>query len=603
MKTNLRIVYLLLSLCCLNSTVMAQTPSTTQEGNNVSSTMNSTALGSEIEEVRRQLREQQREIEQLRSMLLQQSEIIEKLQNNAAQTTSTVGMQTATIATQASSAPASTQTDTIEARVGRVEEQSKKTTEAIARNQLGTIGFSGDLRMQYDSLYGLLNNAPNVNDPIIVGNELSSRHRIRYRLRFAVRGKIGGDVFSGAYAANGERRTEREFEWGIRLAAGNLTNPASPNAILTDFFSRKPIALDQIYVQWRPRPAPGLRIIAGKFEPTWARTEMTLDNDIQVEGVSEVYARDIRNSFVKNITFSAWQLPMLERGTTFIRNTNGTVNIEESNRAGRDLAMFGAQLQTRFALSPNTNLTLAATNLYYANTNAINPIQVFGATLQLPVTITIPATATTPSQTATGVATIPRELLISGNGNLGLSAATNNAVNRDGRLASGFNLVDLLAQFEFKQYKYNPVTLIFDYVRNTQTRDVIIADASGSNRFLPNNENDGVWAEFRFQNLQRKRGNDFNAPVRGDFLISYTFLRIEKDAILTPFNWDDLVQPSDVQAHRLFFGYTIDPRVTLNFTGLFSQRLSGLLGAFGMNPPGSLNRNTNRIQIDTIFRF
>lgn len=193
--------------------------------------------------------------------------------------------------------------------------------------------------------------------------------------------------------------------------------------------------------------------------------------------------------------------------------------------------------------------------------------------------------------------------MVSGNGNLGLSAGTNNAVNRDGRLASGFNLVDLIAQLEFKQLRYNPLTFIFNYVRNTQTRDVVAADSAGNNRFLLNNEGDGVWAEFRFQSLRKKRASDFNAPVVGDFLLSYTFLRIEKDAVLTPFNWDDLIQGSDIRGHRIFFGYTVDPRVTFNFTGLFNQRLNGLNGAFGTNPPGSLNRYTNRIQFDTVFRF
>ncbi|MDQ3713025.1 MAG: putative porin, partial [Acidobacteriota bacterium] len=466
MKTNLRVLFLLLSFYITHSAVMAQSPSPTQESNSASSSATPAAQAPDIEEVRRQLREQQKQIEQLRSMLSQQSKIIEGLQSNAAQTTPTT-TQAPTVSTQDANVAASPQTDTIESRLGNIEEQSKRTTDATARNQLGTLGFSGEIRMQYDSIYGLLNNAPNVNDPAIIGNDLSSRQRLRYRLRFAVRGKIGGDVFSGAYAANGEQRTEREFEWGIRFAAGSLANPASANQILTDFFSRKPIALDQVYVAWRPRPVPGLRIIAGKFEPTWTRTEMTIDNDLQVEGVSEVYSRDIRDSFVKNVTFSLWQLPMLERGTSFVRNANGTVNIEESRRAGQDLAMFGAQLQTRFALSPNTNLTLAAANLHYANTDAINPIQVFGANLQLPVTITIPATVTTPSQTVTGVATIARDALVSGNSNLGLSVATNAAVNRDGRLASGFNLVNLLAQLELKQYKYNPMTFIFDYVRNT----------------------------------------------------------------------------------------------------------------------------------------
>ncbi len=556
----------------------------------------STEKSSEMEDVKRQLREQQKQIDQLQRMIEQQSKIIAQMQNNPAPSD-----QSATVNVPAN--PTQTSENDVEARLAKVEEQSKKTTESVAKNQLGNLGFSGEIRMQYDSIYGQLNNAPNIENPAILGNELSSRQRIRYRLRFAIRGKIGGDVFSGFYNSSGEKRMDKEFEWGIRFSSGSLSNPVSPNPVLTDFFSRKPIGIDQAFVSWRPRFAPGFRIIAGKFEPTWARTELTIDNDLQVEGVSQIFSRDIKNSFLKNITFSAWQLPMLERGTTFVRNANGTVNIEESRRAGRDLGLFGAQLQSKFALNSKTNLTLSVADLFFANTDAINPIQVFGSNLQLPVTITIPATATTPAQTVTGVVNIPRELLLSGNGNLGLSAATNAAINRNGRLASGFNLVDLLAQIEFKQYKYNPMAFVFNYVRNTQTSDVVVADSAGNDRILPNNENDAIWAEFRIQSLRKKRGSDFGAPVVGDILASYTFLRIEKDAVLTPFNWDDMVQPSDVRAHKLFFSYTVDPRVTFNITGLFNQRPNGLLGPFGTTPPNSLNRSTTRLQFDTVFKF
>lgn len=551
----------------------------------------------EIEEVKRRLAEQGEEIKQLREMVLQQARLIDTLQQTGGRAETAQSPAPA-----AAPPPPAAQTAAVEDRLTKVEEQAKRTQTAIEKNQLGTLGFSGDLRMQYDSLYGLLNTAPNVTDPAVLGNELSSRQRVRFRLRFAVTGKLGRDVFTGAYAG-GEKRLDKEFEWGFRLSSGSLPNPVSPNPVLTDFFSRKPIALDRAYVAWRPRPLPGLRVIAGKFEPNWTRTEMTIDNDLQVEGVGQTFSRDIKNSFLTNLTLSAWQLPLLERGTNFIKNADGTVNIAESRRSGRDLALFGAQLQTSFRLSPLTDLTVSAANLHFANTASINAVQVFGNNLQLPVTVTIPATATAPSQTVTGVATIARELLVSGNANLGLASATNAAVNRDGRLASGFNLVDLIARLDFKQFRHAPVTIIFDYVRNTQTRDVIVAGPAGENVFLPNEENAGVWAEFRVQNLRRTRKADFGQPVSGDMLFSYTFLQIEKDAVLTPFNWDDLVQPSDIRAHRLFFSYTVDPRVTLNITGLFNRRLNGLLGPFRTTPPGSLDRDTVRLQFDTVFRF
>ena len=105
-------------------------------------------------------------------MLAQQAQVIDKLQNNSSQATQTTNVT-------AQTNPAVTPKDTIEDRLTKVEEQTKKTNESIAKNQLGTLGFSGDLRMQYDSQYGLLNNAANVNNSAILGNELSSRQRIR----------------------------------------------------------------------------------------------------------------------------------------------------------------------------------------------------------------------------------------------------------------------------------------------------------------------------------------------------------------------------------------------------------------------------------------
>ena len=101
--------------------------------------------------------------------------------------------------------------------------------------------------------------------------------------------------------------------------------------------------------------------------------------------------------------------------------------------------------------------------------------------------------------------------------------------------------------------------------------------------------------------LLRKRRGD---PVsRGDLMFDYTLTRIEKDAILSPFNASDLGLSTDVRVHRLIFGYALDPKVALAFTGFFTQRPTGLLGAFGQTPPGSLNRTGSRLQFDTIFRF
>jgi hypothetical protein len=320
---------------------------------------------------------------------------------------------------------------------------------------------------------------------------------------------------------------------------------------------------------------------------------MTFDADIQPEGINESYSRDFKTGVLKNLTLTAWQLPMLERQSTFVLGADGLANLDASRRGGRDLALYGAQARTRLALGKQSALTLSAADLYYSGTQFISPAQFFGGQLQVPVTVTIPATGGAPSQTVTGFAALPRDLLVAGS-SLGVSIANTNAVNRDGRLSSGFNLVDLIARLELTHHKRFPVTLLFDFVANTQAHDVVVvAGAGGANRLIPNDENHGYWAEIQAG----------KARERGDLLFNYTFMRIEKDAVLTPFNFSDILQPSDVRAHRMIFTYTADPRVTFTVTGLVSERPHGLAGAFGTTSAGSLNRPTTRLQLDTVFRF
>ncbi|HEX8139068.1 MAG TPA: putative porin [Pyrinomonadaceae bacterium] len=592
---------LLLSAVCVVSSLKAsaQTPAAAATvnaavNNEAPAAAATTAASAEMEEVLRQLREQRAELERMRALISEQSSLIEGLRQRVEQNerqqqaaaapgtvrTSDMALSDATLARttgDAAQAPSARpqQEQGTDARLGRVEEQVKKTGEALTR-QLGSISFSGDLRFRYEAFYGQLNALANGANPAILGNELSTRQRFRFRARLNMRGQIG-----------------KEFDWGVRLTTGSLADAISGNQTMTDFFNRKPFALDNAFIAWTPQRVPGLRIQAGKFDVPWLRTELTIDNDLTPEGVSEIYSRAFKGSSLKNLTFVAWQLPFLERASGFVRNSNGTVNLEESGRAGRDLALYGAQLRARFEPSQTLALTLSAADLFYSGTQFISPVQVFGNQLQLPVTFTIPATANAAAQTVTTQVLIPRDLLVSGNGNLGLSVANNNAVNRDGRLASGFNLIDLIGRLDLTGSKRWPIALIFDFVHNTQTRDVSVAGPGGTTLFLHNGENNGYWAE-----LQVGRARD-----RGDMLLGYTFVRIEKDAVLTPFNASDIFQQSDMLTHRLTFNYTADPRVTLTFTAFIGQRPNGLLGVFGATPQGSLNGATTRLQFDTTFRF
>jgi len=455
-----------------------------------------------------------------------------------------------------------------------VEDRLKKVETRVS--EIGAIKFSGDIRLRSESIFGQQNILANGDNPALLGNELSPRHRMRLRARLQMRGSVTD-----------------EFDWGLRFATGSFADNISTNQTLTDFFNRKPFGLDQAFVTYKPKRVAGLRLQGGRFEPPWTFTEMTIDNDLMVDGFNESYTRSFKKSALKELTFVAWQLPMLERNSAFVRNANGTVNIDQSRRGGRDLALYGGQARARFEPNPKVALSLSVSDLFFSGTQFISPVQVFGSQLLLPITFTIPASGTTPAQTITTQVAISRDLLVAGNAGLGLTNASNNATNRDGRLASGYNLVDMLARLELKHSKRWPVTLLMNFVANTQAHDVVTAGTGGADLLLPNNENQGFWGEVQVG----------QAKVHGDTQFGYTFMRVEKDAVLTPFNFSDITQQSDVRVHRFLFGYTLDPRVTFNVVGIVTDRLHGLLGPFAATPPGSLNRSTFRLQFDTVLKF
>lgn len=504
------------------------------------------------------LERQSQRIDQLQRTVTEQQELIRLLAGKVTPPTTSPAVITVSAETE----PPATQTPAIEDRLKKAETRL---------SELGNIRFSGDIRLRSESFFGLTNNLATGGNPAILGNDLSQRHRMRLRARLAMRGTVSD-----------------EFEWGLRLATGSLADNISTNQTLTDFFNRKPFALDQAFITYKPKRLPGLRLQGGKFEAPWTNTELTFDSDLMFEGFNESYSHTSKKSVLRDLTFIAWQLPFLERNSAFVRNSDGTVNIDQSRRGGRDLGLFGGQLRARFEPSAKVALNLSVADLYYWGTQHISPVQVFGPSLQLPVVVSLPGGGTVTSQVV-----IPRDFLVAGNANLGLTTASNNAVNRDGRLASGFNLVDMIARLELKHSKRFPVVLLADFVTNTRTRDVVTAGPGGADLILPNNENNGFWGEIQVGQTR----------ARGDMLFGYTFMRIEKDAVLTPFNMSDITQQSDMRGHRLSFSYAADPRVVFTVTGIVTERPTGLLGAFGLTPIGSLNRPTTRLQLDTVLRF
>lgn len=550
----------------------------------------------------------------LEQMLLEQGQRLNQLQQTIAEQQETIRLLASKLngpdrSNEAAGLAATTDSTNMAATAGTAATMGSQPQAAPAAKptvedrlkKLEAIKIEGDLRVRSESFFGLTNTLFSGNNPAVFGNDLTSRHRMRLRARLKMSGSFGAETDWCK-----ENRC-KEFEWGLRLATGSFADTNATNQTLTDFFNRKPFALDLAYISYRPKALGGhLQLQGGKFETPWlvrydlpwSNSELMWDNDITVDGFSESYTHTSKSSVLKELKFVAWQLPMLERNSAFVRNPNGTINLDQSRRDGRDLALYGGQIRGRLEPNSKTALTLSGADYYFSGTQFISPVQVFGNNLLLPVVVTIPGTGGNPPQVITTQVAIPRDMLVAGNANLGVTTASNNAINRDGRLASGYNLVNLLARLDLKHSERWPVSLIFNFVTNTQTHGVVTAGPGGADLILPNSENNAYWAEIQVGKAKQK----------GDLAFAYTFMQIEKDAVLTPFNFSDLTQQSDSRAHRFQFGYTAlaverDPRVVFAVTGIITERLNGLFGPFVPTPAGSLNRATTRLQFDTILRF
>src|SRR5258705_7480558 len=264
----------------------------------------------------------------------------------------------------------------VSSKPASIEDRLKKVETRVS--EIGAIKVSGDIRLRSESIFGQQNILANGDNPALFGNELSPRHRMRLRARLQMRGSVND-----------------EFEWGLRFATGSFADNISTNQTLTDFFNRKPFALDQAFVTYKPKRLAGLRLQGGRFEPPWTFTEMTIDNDLMVEGFNESYTRAFKKSALKELTLVAWQLPMLERNSAFVRNANGTVNIDQSRRGGRDLALYGGGSRWRFQPRSEIALHLFVLDILFFRTQFIFPVQGFCRPLLLSFTITTPASRAT----------------------------------------------------------------------------------------------------------------------------------------------------------------------------------------------------------------
>jgi hypothetical protein len=366
-----------------------------------------------------------------------------------------------------------------------------------------------------------------------------ARERERYRLRFNVNTKVDND-----------------FTLGLSLASGDLGDPISTNSTMTGFYTRKPIAIDKAFAAYNPHSFKPFTLTAGKFGYTVYRTELTWDNDLNWEGGSAALAYNWDKKFLNH-------LALVAVGTDFLEVSGGP-----------DSYMVGGQLQTGWTLLPKVKLTADGAYYAFANADTIAQNQVNGSG-------------------GNGFATsgLPTPTGFGGTFGFGGSNDTNNfgTINNKRVFASQYGILDAIARLDIDTgHKRWPVYALIDFAQNTEACDNIrlFVAAAVTPPTCDSKQRHAYWGEVRFGQTKNK----------GDMYLAYTFMHIERDAVLSAFNFSDLRQPTNVAEHRVEAYYQAYPHVQVGVTGLIGRQLVTAQSA-------TLERWLKRWQFDTIFNF
>lgn len=502
-------------------------------------------LRSEVEQLKQLVREQQKRIDALESQHAPTAAAAPATPaappaNNAVQESATTKPATAsqTPATLAQNVQAGSSDE----RIRNLERQIKG---------LGPISFSGDVRLRAEPFFG----GP--------ADQSLDRVRERIRARFNAVADLGS-----------------QFRAGITLASGDINDPTSTNQTLTGFYTRKAVALDQAFIEFRPNQFKALTLTGGKFRYPWYNTELTWDKDLNPEGAAESLGFKLDTPVLKRIAFIGFQLPFAE-----IAGTSST-----DKRITQQIT-YGGQIQTAWQLGPR--VLFSAYSGYYdirgADSVALALARASSKNPQTPLSGSLPLTSGNPVQDSTYTTTATTVITIDGTAYpTGVSTITN------AQFASKFGLFDNIARFDINTGNARfPLAFIGDYVQNTEACSNLVnivpvpentdtqTFKQSSNAPCNSHYRRGYWLEGRVGRLQNK----------GDFQFGYTHLFIEREAVLGNFNFSDIRQGTNVTQHRFDAFYQFDKSVQLGFTALVGR------------PLGTTEPWLTRLQFDSVYIF
>jgi hypothetical protein len=439
-------------------------------------------------------------------------------------------------------APQAVQAGSTDERIRNLERQIKG---------IGPISFSGDIRLRAEPFFG----GPK--------DESQDRVRARVRARFNALADLGS-----------------QFKAGLTLASGDINDPVSTNQTLGGFYARKAVALDQAFVQFTPDNFKYLTVVGGKFRYPWYNTELTWDKDLNPEGAAETLGFNLDTPVLKKIALVGFQLPFAEVAGTAAND----------KRIAQQVT-YGGQVQTSWQLGPR--MTLGAFSGFYdwrgADAVAIALAKASSKNPQTPLTGLLPLNSSNTLQNSVYTTTANTVITI------GTTAyPTGVTTVSNAQFASKFGLFDNLARLDIKTGNDRlPVTFIGDYVQNTEacgnlahilpapTNTATTTYKQTLNFGCNRHQRRGYWAEGRVGRLTQK----------GDLQFAYTHIYIEREAVLSNFNYSDIRLGSNVTQHRAEVFYQLDKRVQLGFTALIGR------------PLASTEPWLTRLQFDTVYIF
>lgn len=558
MKLNKNVFLTALTLAALTVGVWAQTETASNaappKGYAASAPASpSPVTAADIQELKDALAAQQQQIQALQAQLQSKDKALEQARTSGPSAPQPVSTQPVDVAASDSPAPVATPRQEGQDRSSQNAGSSDERIRNLERQikGIGPISFSGDVRLRAEPFFG----GPT--------DESLDRARGRVRARF------------NAVATLGD-----QFRAGFTLASGDINDPTSTNQTFTGFYTRKAVALDLAFAEFKPRAFKPLTLVGGKFRYPWYNTELTWDKDLNPEGAAETLAFDLHTPVLKRFALVGFQLPFAEMAGTSSTDKRITQAIT-----------YGGQLQTTWQLAPK--VTLSAYTGYYnyrgsdaialalARASAKNP--------QTPLSGALPLTSGNPVQDSTYTTTATTIITIGGTAYpTGVTSITN------AQFASKFGLFDNIARLDINTgHDRVPISFIGDYVQNTEACgnvfNIAAVPVNTSTQTFKQSVNApcnshyrrGYWAEGTVGRLQKK----------GDLQFGYARIFIEREAVLGNFNYSDIRQGTNVSQHRFTSFYQLDPSVQLGFTALVGR------------PLGTTEPWLTRLQFDTVYIF